>query len=141
MSRIRRALPVLMIAFLGLVSACTPHEVEVFRSLTPNQQQAVLNHYSAKAKAPSDDGDCYSALRYFPGDHAKARRIINRESRNIPTARNASGASGCWQTMLPLHAKVYRAVGCSPAQWSDPRCNTLVAAHLYRAAGWSPWSL
>ena len=117
-----------------VIAACTPHQIETFHSLTPGQQNAVVKHLSRPT-------DCYSALRYFPGDKTKARRIIRRESRNQPTARNPhSSARGCWQ-LLAMHNWRYRAVGCSPAQWSDPRCNTLAAAHLYREAGWQPWAL
>lgn len=124
-------------AALGL-AACTPHQVEVFKTLDPASQRAVLDELAARDR-PSD---CYAAIdRHWPGDKAWARSIVWRESRNTPAARNPSGASGCWQLMLPLHAHRFLAVGCPTWAWADPVCNTRAAAHLYAAAGMTPWGL
>ena len=68
-----------------------------------------------------------------------ATAIAWRESRCIPTAHNRSGASGLFQMMLPLHARQFTAVGCSPRQWSNAYCNTAAAAHLYHQVGSRPW--
>ncbi len=68
-------------------------------------------------------------------------RIAWRESNCQPTARNASGASGLFQLMLPLHADLFTGIGYSPDQWSDPYVNIAVARHLYDMAGMSPWAL
>lgn len=64
-----------------------------------------------------------------------------RESNWNPYARNRSGASGCFQLMLPLHNRLFRSAGVDPAWWSHPLVNTWVAMHLYRSSGTSPWVL
>ena len=136
---IRFALGLLIGMALAIAVSCTPEEVAAFKSLSPDDQGRVLAALGAP-EGHSGGGDCYSALHHFPGDHATARRIIHRESRNDPAARNPrSSARGCWQLLHSLHAHRYSAVGCSPTQWSDPVCNTKAAAHLYRQAGWTPW--
>lgn len=132
----RRLIPVL-VAFLVAfgVAGCTPEEVALFRSLPADQQTAVL-----ETLWPSED--CNAAIdRHWPGDKAWAKRIVWRESRNTPTARNPSGASGCMQMMLPMHNRRFTAVGCSPAQWTNPACNIKAAWHLYSEVGASPWNL
>lgn len=132
----KRTFAPLVIALCVFVGAsCTPEEIALFQSLTPEQQTAVI-----ETLWPSQD--CNTAIdRWWPGDKAWAKRIVYRESRNTPTARNASGASGCFQMMLPLHARRFVEVGCSPGQWTDPACNTRAAWHLYREVGPSPWNL
>ncbi len=116
-------------------AACTPEEIALYKSLNPEQQSAVL-----EVLWPSED--CNTAIdRHWPGDKAWAKRIVWRESRNTPTARNASGASGCFQMMLPLHARRFTAVGCQPSEWTNAACNTKAAWHLYLEAGMSPWAL
>ena len=131
-----KATRVLILALLALMAAaCTPEEIALYKSLTPEQQTAVLD-----VLWPTKD--CNEAIdRHWPGDKAWAKRIVYRESRNTPTARNASGASGCFQMMLPLHARRFTAVGCSPSQWTNPACNTKAAWHLYAEVGPSPWNL
>jgi hypothetical protein len=125
----------LIAATILLAAACTPEEIALFKSLPADQQTAVL-----ESLWPSED--CNAAIdRWWPGDKAWAKRIVYRESRNTPTARNASGASGCFQMMLPLHSRRFTAVGCSPQQWTDPACNTKAAWHLYQETGPSPWNL
>jgi len=120
---------------LGTV-ACTPEEQALFRQLTPAQQSAVLEQMFPPA-------GCVEAMeRVWPQAHWEwARSIMWRESNHIPTARNRSGASGCWQLMLPLHANRFRAVGCDPARWADPLCNNRAAFHLFQEAGRAPWKL
>ena len=123
-------------AMLLAAVGCTPEEVALWESLTPEQQAGVLTD-AARSNTPTD---CYGALHHFPGDHGTARQIIWRESRNDPTAANSSStARGCWQLLMSLHSWRFTAVGCSPAQWADPVCNTKAAAHLYSGAGWTPW--
>lgn len=122
-------------AIILTAAACTPEEVALFKSLTPDQQTVVL-----EARWPSED--CNAAIdRWWPGDKAWAKRIVYRESRNTPSARNPSGASGCFQMMLPLHTRRFNAVGCTAAEWSNPACNTRAAWHLYQEVGPSPWNL
>jgi Putative peptidoglycan binding domain len=72
-------------------------------------------------------------------DHALA--IATRESRLVPTARNAC----CWG-LFQLHWRAHRSwlVGMGitdPAQLLDARTNATAALALYQQAGWSPWSL
>lgn len=66
--------------------------------------------------------------------------IAYRESRCIPTARNASGASGLFQMMMPMHSGIFLAV-CGHTDWTDPECNIKAAWSLYQGSGRSPWNL
>lgn len=110
-------------------------------SCTPEQQAAVRAHLAWEASQQSRD--CNQAVdRHWPGDKARAKRIVHRESRNNPSAANPrSSARGCMQLLMSLHSHRYVAVGCTPSQWSNPDCNIKAAAHLYRQAGWSPWNV
>jgi hypothetical protein len=127
-----------VIALLSL-AACTPEQIAWWKD--PNVPQAQKDEV-LRAMQRQSVTDCNSAIdAYWPGDKAWAKRIVWRESNNTPTARNRSGASGCFQMMLPLHNNRFYAVGCTPSQWTDPVCNTLAAANLYREAGTSPWVL
>lgn len=136
MSMARR---VLVVVFTALtVSACTPEQVAVFETLDPASKQAVLDHLSRQHRGQG----CVAAMRQVWPQHlwGWAERVMWRESRHIPTARNRSGASGCFQVMLPLHARRFTAVGCTSAQWADPWCNAAAAWTLYREAGRAPWA-
>ena len=64
---------------------------------------------------------------------------IERESGFQPWARNASGASGLFQMMLPMHNKLFVEAGCDPSRWAEARCNARAAFILYQKAGRSPW--
>ena len=136
---------VIAIAFVlaaAIGSSCTPEQIELFKSLSPSQQEAVMAHLQRQAggSGGGGGGDCYSALGHFSGSHSKARSIIWRESRNQPGAVSPSGKyRGCWQIDVGLYSSHFAAVGCSTRQWSSSTCNTKVANRLYRAAGWSPW--
>lgn len=125
-----------VICVLGL-AACTPEQLSLFNSLNPDQQTQVIEALQANNR----HSDCISAMEAtWPADtHAWGRKIIMRESGNSPTARNPSGASGCWQLMLPMHSGRFTRVGCSPSQWSDPDCNSKAALTLYQEAGTRPW--
>lgn len=141
-----------MVKLVGIVVAvlvgigltgCRPHEVAWYlNEATPEQRAAVDNHLRALAEANTVT-DCYSAQRvYFPEANGWGPRVIRRESNNNPSAANSSSsARGCWQLLMSLHSHRFWAVGCSPAQWADPICNTKAARHLYLAAGTSPWAL
>jgi hypothetical protein len=126
----------LVIATIVTLSSCTPEEIELFKTLNPEQQQAVINSLWPPT-------GCVDAMkRVWPqSEWAWGERIMWRESRHTPTARNASGASGCWQIMLPLHSRRFYAVGCNPSQWTDPLCNAKVAYSLFQEVGRSPWNL
>lgn len=122
-----------------LLAACTPEQIAWWND--PTVPQETKDKVWAAITAPKPT-DCNQAIdAYWPGDKAWAKRIVWRESRNTPTARNRSGASGCFQMMLPMHNNRFYAVGCTPSQWTDPSCNTKAAAHLYREVGTSPWNL
>jgi len=135
MNAARRILFALVLV-AGVSTACTPEEVALFKSLPADQQQAVLDSLFPPT-------GCVDAMRrvWPESEWSWAESIMFRESRNTPTARNPSGASGCWQMLLPLLAGRCRAVGCDPSRWSDPLCNSRAAFHLFGEAGRAPWRL
>jgi hypothetical protein len=128
-------------AFLLFVAAtgCTPEEVTAFKSLPPQAQADVIK-WLQDSQRPTG---CVEAMRrvWPQSEWAWGERIMWRESNHTPSARNRSGASGCWQMMLPLHNRRFAAVGCSPAEWADPLCNNKAAYNLFVEAGRSPWVL
>lgn len=133
------ALPILLVPVL--LSACTPNQVSLFQSLTPQQQDAVVAHMRSR---PAPSRDCYEAIdKHWPASSRSwARSIVWRESRNNPSAANSrSSARGCWQLLLGTHSGRFNKLGFSPSQWANPDINTLVALDLYYAAGTSPWRL
>lgn len=150
MSRLKRIIALLALPFLFLVVSCTPEQVAIFNTLSPEDQAKVieaLQHQQAQNVAlrdsGQDSGNCYVEMRKVFPSHAWgwATGIINRESGGNPAAQNpSSSAAGCWQ-MLALHNHRYYAVGCVPSQKYQARCNNLAAYHLYQAAGTSPWRL
>lgn len=73
---------------------------------------------------------------------AYAKQIANCESGLIPTSRNASGASGLWQIMLPLHNEEFTKRGWNPeVDWRDPYKNTVVAMALLKTPqGLNHWN-
>jgi soluble lytic murein transglycosylase-like protein len=93
--------------------------------------------------AASNGSPCqYSDLihQIFGPDGDWATAIAYRESRCIPTARNASGASGLFQMMLPLHSQLFINV-CGSVDWTNPECNVRAAYALFKGSGRSPWNL
>lgn len=71
----------------------------------------------------------------------RAVAIATRESRLVPTARNAC-CYGLFQIHYAAHRSWLAAYGVtSPAQLLDARTNATVALALFQAAGWGPWSL
>lgn len=137
----RRIILLLTTILLIGLAACTPEQVALFHSLSPEDQgEVVAELQRQQAERPLD---CYTAMeRVFPpSTHAWMRGVIHRESRNNPAAQNRSStAAGCAQ-LLRLHAHRFDAVGCSWAQRYDATCNMKAAYHLYREAGTSPWRL
>ena len=135
----RRIITTVTLALLAVTgAACTPEQVALFHALSPEDQGKVIEALAT----PRPVTDCYSAIdRYWPGDKARMRQIVWRESRNNPSAQNSrSSAAGCAQ-LLALHAHRFDAVGCSWARRYEAACNIKAAADLYRQAGWSPWNL
>jgi peptidoglycan hydrolase-like protein with peptidoglycan-binding domain len=71
----------------------------------------------------------------------EAVRIATRESRLVPTARNA-----CCYGIFQIHWLAHRAwlagMGItSPSQLLDAETNVAAALALFSQAGWSPWRL
>ena len=60
-----------------LLVGCTPAQIRAVAAASPADQARIAANYPRH----TGGGDCYSALRHFPGDHGTARRIIHRESR------------------------------------------------------------
>lgn len=141
-TKIKRTLTLLFALLIGVIAtSCTPEQIAWWND--PNVPQSTKDAvWKAMTKPPETASDCNSAIdQHWPGDKVWAKKIVWRESRNTPTARNASGASGCFQMMLPLHSRIFSAAGCSSSQWANPVCNTKAAWVLYKSAGTSPWVL
>lgn len=88
-------------------------------------------------------GGSAAGLRARFGLPAIFDAIRGAESGNNPNAHNASGASGWYQIMMPLHAALVaqeaQRLG-RPNDVYDPEVNTAVAADLYHESGLSPWA-
>lgn len=133
------AVAVGFIAGIFLV-ACTPEQLALWESLTPEQQSGVLTDAARKNAANSHSStDCYGEMRkHFPQSAwSGMERIIHRESRGNASAKNpSSSARGCYQ-MLSMH------------DWRLPPGGSMYNAHhasiaarsLWDDAGWSPWRL
>jgi soluble lytic murein transglycosylase-like protein len=75
-----------------------------------------------------------------PGwDVARMSRIMYRESRCLPWARNPSGAAGLLQVM-PAHCR-WLAATIGPCDLFDPGYNVRAAAALWARDGYRPWNL
>lgn len=69
----------------------------------------------------------------------RAVRIAYRESRLVPTVRNAC-CFGLFQIFFRVHRAWLVDYGVyQPSDLYDPRVNATVALALYNEAGWSPW--
>jgi len=95
------------------------------------------------AVAAVDSGCAYAgAIRAAwagTGDEEWAVSVAMRESRCQPGARNASGASGLFQLMVPLHNQLIADVCGDAGLVFDPGCNIAAARALYAGAGRGPW--
>lgn len=75
-----------------------------------------------------------------PGTVSCMTNVAFRESHWDPAARNASGASGLFQLMLPLHDDLFWALGVNPDQaWGVASWNARAARELYDSSGIAPW--
>ena len=118
--------------------ACTPGQVADVASalgvdIGPETATLVAFHVEHPA-------DCNAAIaQVWPQRlQAWARRIVWRESRNQPAAKNRrSSASGCFQ-LLKMHADLFTN-GCTWESRFDPLCNTRAARALYQGSGSNPW--
>ena len=124
------------------LTACTPTQIEVFKSLDPTTQQTVIQQIRTQNQAKSSD--CYQAIdKHWPANtRSWARSIVRRESNNQPHAQNrSSSAAGCFQ-LTRVHAGRFQKLGYD---WANDRynadANARVAFDLYREAGVRPWSL
>lgn len=71
----------------------------------------------------------------------RARAVVRRESGGNAKAHNASGATGLFQMMTPLHCGHYGIpAGSDCRTWlEDPDNNARAAFALFTTAGWQPW--
>lgn len=76
------------------------------------------------------------------GDEEWAVSVAWRESRCGPGARNASGASGIFQLMMPMHRALVAHICGEPADELvfDADCNIRAARALYDGSGRRPWN-
>ena len=136
---IKKVIAISMIALVGVTgTACLPNEQAIFDSLTPVQQASIRQHEASKTVSR----DCYQAIaKHWPaGLQPWARKIVWRESRNIPSAANPrSSARGCFQMLLRYSNPFYKKVGCNNYMWANPDCNAKAAYQMYKVAGKSPW--
>jgi hypothetical protein len=110
-------------------------------SLSASDANLIATRYNTYHTEP-EPMTCLEALdAYWPGSSLEwARIVVERESGGDRFARNPSGASGCFQLMMPLHADLLRAVGCASTAWADAGCNVRAALILFRGSGTSPWA-
>lgn len=69
----------------------------------------------------------------------RMRRIVWRESRNDPTARNGQHV-GCFQIATSVHAALLARLKFTAADMARALPNALVARILYLEAGFAPWA-
>lgn len=89
-------------------------------------------------------GACHSAIDvYWPRNWQPwAHRIVQRESRGVPSAANrSSSARGCFQMLLRYSSPFYKAVGCSNYNWANARCNVRAALVMRQRHGTRPWAV
>ena len=137
MTVLRRVGVVVAMAAVAVAAGCTPEEVALFRSLTPEQQAAVIANIQHTQRT-----DCRAAIRAVWPEHlwGWADKIVSRESGFRHDLKNrSSSASGCFQLLQGTHGWRYGAVGCPP----DPfhaLCNSKAAWMLYSEQGARPWA-
>lgn len=117
---LRRFAPILLVALLG-VAACGP-------PAPPGSYRGDECPWSVEIQ------EAWAGT----GDEHWAVDTAIRESRCQEGARNPSGASGIFQMMMPLHARLVRDV-CGFDGVFDARCNITAARALYDGAGRGPW--
>lgn len=134
--KLKHTLAIAALVLIPLVAACTPHQIQVFKSLNPEQQQAVLDHYSRQYEKSQRATDCYSAARkHFPQSQwNKAYQIINRESGGNPRAKNpSSSAAGCFQILRGSWR--HPSISFNNGRF-NPDANARAARVLWNSGGW-----
>ena len=140
--KLKRLVIISSVVLATALTACTPTQIEVFKSLDPTTQQTVIQQIRTQNQTRSVD--CYQAIdKHWPAtSQSWARSIVWRESNNQPHAQNrSSSAAGCFQ-LTRVHAGRFQKLGYD---WANDRynadANARVAFDLYREAGVRPWSL
>ncbi len=135
------------------------------RVLARQRQNAALVQYARDIEAalrwiaarsdPFPGGVCPASIDreilavFGAADAPRVLTIIRHESRCNPSAANTFAscdgggrhwAKGLMQVCLPMHARMYEAVGCVAAQWAEVRCHLRAARELLRVSGWRAWA-
>lgn len=163
----RRLIAALVITItLTAATACTPAQVTAFfasqgrtidqptaayvaRALTvwDAQQRALLAYLTAVDAQRSCHGpaDCPALIRRVFTERGLASqaeaavRVAACESGFNPRAYNPSGASGLFQHLISYWLARAAGAGSPGASPFDPWVNTVAAANMVAASGWSAW--
>jgi hypothetical protein len=120
--------------------ACTPGQVvDVASALGVDIGPDTATLVSARLEQPADCNDAIARV-WPPRLQGWARRIVWRESRNQPTAKNKrSTASGCAQLVVGTW-NANQVPGCPWSTRFDPLCNIRTMWNLYQQRGAQPWA-
>jgi hypothetical protein len=119
---------------------------ETLSSLDMTTGGATATAPAARTAPPvpaADDGMPETIIRDVWPDELEDRAvaIATRESRLVPTARNAC-CYGLFQIHWTAHRDWLARIGVTDSiQLLDARTNTIAAYALYQLDGWAPWSL
>ena len=115
-------------AACGLLTACTPEEVQTYLGLHRDDQRAVVEAVVRDAAARWDvDPELMVA-------------IVRCESGMDPGAVNRrSGALGLGQHLPAYWPARAEYLGLDPWMWFDPRVNAEVTAWMLSTQGTAPW--
>lgn len=116
-------------AACGLLTACTPEEVQIYLGMHRDDQRAVVEAVVREAAARWEvDGDLLV-------------RIVACESDMDPLAIGyAYGELGLGQHMPQNWPARAAALGYEPSQWADMRVNADVTAWMLATQGTRPWT-
>ena len=118
--KLKRLVIISSVVLATALTACTPTQIEVFKSLDPTTQQTVIHQIRTQNQAKSSD--CYQAIdKHWPANtRSWARSIVRRESNNQPHAQDrSSSAAGCFQ-LTRVHAGRFQKLGYG---WANDRYN------------------
>ena len=119
--------------------ACTPGQVaDVASALGVDIGPETATLVAFHVEHPTD---CNAAIAQVWPQRLQgwARRIVWRESRNDPRAKNKrSTASGCFQIVRGTW-NANQVPGCPWSARYDAMCSTLTAWNLYQHRGGQPW--